>query len=234
MHTESGQYDCSMTSGAPTVPCCAHFAVSVGSVAPLTGSLCVPRSVPRRKGHSMKIRIRYDNQVTTIDVPEEDFTVMVQADYDERKAAATDPASVKPRTPQEIVEERFNRPDYNNWHRHWRHTDDNARPARIDHKKGFLGVRDFDGEEMHRYTVEDFPDTALPRKQERRDSYAEQCAMLRRALKPDYAEMIIAIHLDGLSLIDYAARIGDKPNNVSHRLQRAEKKLREILRKRPF
>jgi DNA-directed RNA polymerase specialized sigma24 family protein len=58
--------------------------------------------------------------------------------------------------------------------------------------------------------------------------------MLRRALKPDYADMIIAVHLDGLSLIEYAAMIGDKPNNVSHRLQRAEKKLKEILKKRPF
>ena len=58
--------------------------------------------------------------------------------------------------------------------------------------------------------------------------------MLRRVLKPDYADMIIAVHLDGLSLIEYAAMIGDKPNNGSHRLQRAEKKLKEILEKRPF
>jgi len=28
----------------------------------------------------MKIRIRYDNQTMTLDVPEEDFTVMVQMD----------------------------------------------------------------------------------------------------------------------------------------------------------
>ena len=44
----------------------------------------------------------------------------------------------------------------------------------------------------------------------------------------------IAIHLDGYSINDYAARIGDDPNNISHRLKRAEKKLREILKKRPI
>ena len=59
-------------------------------------------------------------------------------------------------------------------------------------------------------------------------------AKIRAVLKPDYAEMIIAIHLDGMSCIEYAASIGQKPNTVNHRLQRAEKKYREIFGKRPF
>ena len=185
----------------------------------------------------MKIRVRYDNQITCIDVPEEEFTLMIQADYDERRAAADDPSTIKPRSPQEIIEERFNRPDYNNWHRHWRHTDDDAIPRRLDHKVGFIGDHPDDagnhGERSH-FDVDAFPDTAGQYAGEQRDSYQEQCEMLRRVLKPDYADMIIAVHLDGLSLIEYAAMIGDKPNNVSHRLQRAEKKLKEILKKRPF
>ena len=182
----------------------------------------------------MKITVYYDNHRTTIDVPEEDFTLMIQTDYERRRAAASDPDSVKPRTAQEIIKEQFNRPDYNNWHRQARHTDDDPRPPRLDHKKGFLGRYDFNGEEIHHYTVEDFPDTALSHALEKRDSYMEQCALLRETLKPDYAEMIIAIHLDGLSLNEYAARIGDNPNNISHRLKRAEKKLREIWEKRPI
>ncbi len=185
----------------------------------------------------MKIRIRFDNQITSFDVPEEDFSLMIQADYDERCAAADDPSSISPRTPQEIIEEFFNRPDYNSWHRHWRHTDDDAIPRRLDHKVGFIGDHP-DGTRLHgertHFDIDAFPDTAGQLAADQRDSYQEQCAMLRRMLKPDYAEMIIAIHLDGLSLIEYAAMIGDKPNNVSHRLQRAEKKLKEILKKRPF
>ena len=54
----------------------------------------------------MKIRVRYEDQVTTIDVPDEDFTVMVQLDYQERLAGADDPSSVTPRSPQEIMDER--------------------------------------------------------------------------------------------------------------------------------
>ena len=185
----------------------------------------------------MKIRVRYDNQITCIDVPEEDFTLMIQADYDERRAAADDPSTVQPRSPQEIFEERFNRPDYNNWHRHWRHTDDNAIPRRLDHKVGFILDHPDDawnhGGRSH-FDVDAFPDTDGKHAADRQDNYQEQCEMLRRVLKPDYAEMIIAIHLDCLSLTEYAAIIGDKPNNVSHRLQRAEKKLKEILKKRPF
>lgn len=59
----------------------------------------------------MKIRVRYDNQLTDIDVPEEDFTLMIQTDYDQRRAVADDPSTIRPRSPQEIIEERFNRPD---------------------------------------------------------------------------------------------------------------------------
>ena len=66
----------------------------------------------------MEIKVRYENQVTTIQVPEDDFTVMIEMDYQERCAAADDPASITRRTPQEILDTEINRPDYNNWHRH--------------------------------------------------------------------------------------------------------------------
>ena len=182
----------------------------------------------------MKIKIRYENHLTTIDVPEEDFTVMVQTDFDERRAVSDDPDAVQPRSRQEIVEEQFNKPDYNGWHRHWRHTDEDARPARLDHKADSLPA-DIEAEpEPHHFTLDEFPDMTLPVEMELCDSYRDQCALLRRKLKPDYAEMLIAIHLDGYSINDYVARIGDDPNNVSHRLKRAEKKLRDILKKRPI
>lgn len=199
--------------------------------------ICAPPSrCPRRKGAHMKIQIRYDNQMTTIDVPEEDFSLLIQADYDERRAASDDP-SIKPRSPQEIVEECFNRPEYNSWHRHWRHMDDNATPRRLDHKVGFLGNHPDDagdhGGQSH-FDIDAFPDVYEQYAADQRDNYQEQCAMLRHSLKPDYAEMIIAIHLDGLSINEYAARIGEKPNTISHRLRRAEKKLMDILEKRPI
>ena len=180
----------------------------------------------------MNIRIRYENQVTTIQVPEDEFTVMVETDYQERRAAAEDPSSVERRTPQEILDTEINRPDYNNWHRHWRHTDDDAIPPRLDHKAGFLS-RDPDGTgEIHHFTVEDFPDVAGPFSQMKQESHEEMCALVRQVLKPAYVDMVIAIHLDGMKIVEYAALIGDKPDNVSHRLKRAEKKLKEYFEKR--
>ena len=51
-------------------------------------------------------------------------------------------------------------------------------------------------------------------------------------LKPSYADMVIAIHIDGMKIVEYAALISDKPDNVSHRLRRAEKKLKDFFEKR--
>lgn len=57
---------------------------------------------------------------------------------------------------------------------------------------------------------------------------------IRSAMKPDYAEMLIAIHLDGMKPGEYAAMVGERPNTLNHRLQRAEKKLRELIMKFSF
>lgn len=181
----------------------------------------------------MKIQIRYDNHLTTIDVPEEDFTLMIQLDYEQRLADSKDPASVKPRSPQEIMDERFNRPDYNNWHRHWRHTDGKPVPKIRGTRLPLVDDAD-EREEEHHFTMDEFPDTAAIEKQKRNEKDLEIRSWIQRKLKPDYAEMLIAIHVDGMSVNDYAARIRDNPNNVSHRLKRAEKNLREIWRKRPI
>ena len=180
----------------------------------------------------MEIKIRYENQVTTIQVPEDDFTVMIEMDYQERCATAEAPSFVERRTPQEILDTEINRPDYNNWHRHWRHTDGDAIPPRLDHKAGFLSRDPDETGEPHHYTVEDFPDADGPFRQKKKESYEEMCSLLRQVLKPSYADMVIAIHLDGMKIVDYAALIGDKPDNVSHRLIRAEKKLKKFFENR--
>ena len=194
--------------------------------------MCPDAEMARRKGHIMKIQIRYDNQITTVDVPEEDFTLMIQTDYEQRLATAKDPTSVKPRSPQEIMDERFNKPDLSGWRRYWRHVADDAGPSRLDQKAGYV-PRDGDVEGSHS-SMEDFPDMAAEEARRQAERYQELCAYVRKKLKPDYAEMLIAIHMDGYSVNEYAARTGDSANNVSHRLKRAEKKLKEIFEKRPI
>ncbi|WP_417124613.1 hypothetical protein [Ruminococcus bicirculans (ex Wegman et al. 2014)] len=43
--------------------------------------------------------------------------------------------------------------------------------------------------------------------------------------------MVIAVALDGLTVGEYAASIGDEPNNVSHRYRRSISKLKKVYKK---
>jgi RNA polymerase sigma-70 factor (ECF subfamily) len=57
------------------------------------------------------------------------------------------------------------------------------------------------------------------------------CACVRtlsETLKPEYAQALQRIDVDGLSVQDYAAELGIQPNNAAVRVHRA----REALRKR--
>ena len=46
---------------------------------------------------------------------------MIDSDYEERLSSAEDKEAVARRSVQEIMEERFNKPEYNNWHKFNRH-----------------------------------------------------------------------------------------------------------------
>ena len=49
-------------------------------------------------------------------------------------------------------------------------------------------------------------------------------------LDPDQQAMIRAIYFDGVSVNDYAARMGVTQSAISHRLQTVKKKLKKLLR----
>jgi len=120
----------------------------------------------------------------------------------------------------------MNTREYNNWRKYQRHIGTS------------VAMPEEGEEEIYEPLMTEVRDSRIFRKDEimREQKWEDEevRAKIRAALKPDYAEMIIAIHLDGMSCIEYAASIGQKPNTVNHRLQRAEKKLREIFEKRPF
>lgn len=176
---------------------------------------------------AMKIKIRYENEYQTLEVEtwelENWLNISItdeesQEDYEKRI--------------QEEVEERINRPDYNNWHKHDRH----AGNAKMKNKEGVIEVnteeaimakaidqsiftRDIDG---------------LVERIDHEWQYAYYCEYLRSILKPDAAEMAIAIILDGMTVGEYAERIGDDPNNVSHRYRRTINKLKKVFEKTSF
>ena len=60
--------------------------------------------------------------------------------------------------------------------------------------------------------------------------YEEVCLRVRNVLikKPQWAEAFIAVRIYGLSIREYAAMVGDSENNITQKLNRATKKLKEI------
>ena len=69
---------------------------------------------------------------------------------------------------------------------------------------------------------------------ETRIEYEEICAWIRTALakKPEWAEAFIAVRMDREPIRMYAARTGENENNISQKLKRAEKKLKESYKNR--
>ena len=61
------------------------------------------------------------------------------------------------------------------------------------------------------------------------DDYEGVCKWIRTALgkKQDWADMFIAVRIDGMSIREYASFIGADENNITQKLKRATKKLQE-------
>ena len=174
----------------------------------------------------MKIRVIYENRFQYLELDTEAADQLWVNLSLGSSAGLSD--EEKRKQLQSAFDEQFNRPDYNNWHQLDRHRGESKAKS-----EDGLDERDA-SEPLMSEVIDDrvFRKDEIMCEQKWEDE--EVRAKIRAVLKPDYAEMIIAIHLDGMSCIEYAASIGQKPNTVNHRLQRAEKKLREIFEKRPF
>lgn len=174
----------------------------------------------------MKLKVRYENKVQIIELDAkatDEMWVSLSLDCDDDMTQEE-----KEKLIQDTWDEQYNKPEYNNWHKFDRH-------------RGYIKVRPND--------EADEVDTSEPLMDEVRDSsafyeqeisrnnrweYEALCQKVREVLKPSAADMVIAIVLDGYSVSDYAERIGDEPNNVSHRYRRAINKLNKVFIKRPF
>ena len=168
----------------------------------------------------MKIRILYDNKPTYLEVPDEDFTLMIDADYEDRLSSAEDKETVTRRSAQEIIDERFNKPEYNNWHKFDRHRGMPKKPFRKD-----------DEAEDEADHMDYFSDNSDEVAREKKEEYEHICEIIRKALKEKQAELLIAIVLDGVSVTEYAEREGVSVSAISHRLDTAKKNFKKIYPK---
>ena len=178
----------------------------------------------------MKLKIRYENEYQAIELSTEDtegLWVSLSLSGDENMTQKEKEALI-----QKEFDEQFNKADYNSWHTHNRH---------IGYSKA---MRNKDGEE----TGNDTTDVVLDEVRDKSIFYTDQyswdkreewdrddfCAWIREVLekKPEWADAVIAIRLNGESVKDYAARTGNSESSISHKLRRAVKKLKNDWAKR--
>lgn len=181
----------------------------------------------------MKIQILYEENIrnghkeyTTIDIPDGDYSVMLDIDYEQRLAEA------KPEKRAEVkrcetVQEMFdlmNKGEYNDWRREHRYIDPNPKAKKMEGRKGYIqGDPEDDSFDIMDYLLTASDDhTDLERE--------EVCSWIRSVLikKPQWAEAFIAVRIDGMSIRKYAATVGESENSITQKLSRAAKKLKEF------
>lgn len=199
----------------------------------LFSNVCAPDG----KENKMKVVIRYETEKVTFELTDEDVRKMgrsVNIDLDEL------PEEEKQPRLQEACDEQYNRPDYNNWHKYWRHQGNSKA----------LPGEDEDEADTSEPLMSEVADDCIFRKDEIRREMSEEdeaiCAWIRRVLckKPDIAEAFIATKYGGTSIRDYAKELAGPAvaqkdiekleNSLSKKLSRAAKTLAAAYHDRDF
>ena len=170
----------------------------------------------------MRLSIRYENQFQSIELNEEETQEMwVSLSLEGENLE-------KEKLIQKTFDEKFNKPEYNIWHRETRHL---TTP-----KERFND--DGDEYDTSEPLMKEVADDRIFRKDEieraYQDDYEGVCKWIRTALgkKQDWADMFIAVRIDGMSIREYASSIGVNENNITQKLKRATKKLEQEYKNR--
>lgn len=175
------------------------------------------------KAGRMKIKMRYENKYQTLEVETEEMGKWLNISILEDESQEEYEKRI-----QKEVDIKYNNPDYNSWHKHNRHSGD----AKIRNKDGKVEVNT--EEAIKEKSVDESVYTECIEEMEEHFDYEYHCEFLRENLKTKVADMVIAIAIDGMTVGEYAASIGDDANNVSHRYRRAINKLKKVFSKTSF
>lgn len=190
------------------------------------------RSVPDGKENKMKVVIRYETERVTFNLSDEETK---QLGGCVNIALESVPEDERQSKLQEACDKQFNRPDYNNWHKFWRHQGDSKAQS------------DDEGEELESSEplMSEVADNRIFRRDEiernRKDSYDAVRQWICKILKPEVAEAFIATKLDRVTIRDYVTKrakpredIAKLENNLSKKLTRAAEKLAVAYPERDF
>lgn len=176
----------------------------------------------------MKLKVRYDESVQTIDLDAAEteklwVSLLLEGEGLTRKE--------REQRIQDAFDIKFNRPDYNCWHKFDRHRGNSKKQTGKDESGD-----DVDTSEP---LMSEVRDDRIFRQDEilkaEKEEYEAISQWIQEILvkKPKWADAFIAVRLDGMSVNDYAAFIGVKDASVvSKWLTRAAKKLKENYRNR--
>ena len=173
----------------------------------------------------MRLSIRYENQFQSIELNEEETREMWISLSLEGENLEKDE---KEKLIQEKFDEKFNKPEYNIWHRETRHLTTSRKRLNDDGDE-------YDTSEP---LMKEVTDDRIFRKDEiertNQAEYEDICQWIRTTLgkKQDWADMFIAVRIDGMSIREYASSIGVDENNITQKLKRATKKLEQEYKNR--
>lgn len=199
----------------------------------------------------MKIRVLYEENIknghkvyTTIDVPDGDYTVMLDVDYEQRLAEA-DPDKrdeVKRCNTVQEVFDIMNDREYNNWRKHHRHL---GNYKDQDYEDDGTEDGGEGGGTWNEPCLNEVADKSIYCKdlieRDERDTDEANRQFIRSVLKPEIAEIFIATKYEGMKIRDYAKKIAKSEddverieNNLSKKLTRAAEKLAVAYPERSF
>ncbi len=161
----------------------------------------------------MKLKVVYENNAQYLEINDEE---MIQLTVSLGINASGATQEEKEQMVQEAFNVKFNRPDYNSWHkmeRHWGNPETKGDSDEKDYNSG-LGIND---------GYDQFAEV------EKRWEEEEVREKIRKSLPPLQADAVIAVYLDGVSVTEYADAQGVTKSAISQRLETAKKKIKNIF-----
>lgn len=173
----------------------------------------------------MKLKIRYEDRFQTLELEAADVEQLwITLSLEEEEGISE---QEKEERIQEAFDVQFNRPDYNNWHKHNRRTDPTPKRKKMNGRAGYIQAEPGDDS----FDIMDYLLTASD--DEGRDRQYDKEAVVQWVKevlegKSEWIDAFIAVRIEGEPVREYAARIGVSENSVSQKLRRAEKRLKEM------
>ncbi|WP_034869163.1 FliA/WhiG subfamily RNA polymerase sigma-28 subunit [Clostridium lundense] len=163
----------------------------------------------------MRFSVRYEEKIQTIELNDEETEQMWVSLSLVGEGLSK---SNKERLIQDAFNDKYNKPEYNNWHKFDRHRGMPKKPFRKD-----------DESEDATDHMDYLPDNSQEVERNKKEDYEYYCEIIRSILKPKHSEPFIAVYLDGMSMTEYAEREGVSKSAISHRLNTAKKNFKKVF-----